>query len=62
MNFYKNFQYTRCVNNKLVTRHKGVIRDTTGLLFSDWSKITFIFRSYPKCGKVVMKSEVGKFR
>ncbi len=35
---------SRCAKNQLVTRHKRVVRVTTGLLSSDWSKITFIFR------------------
>ncbi len=32
------------VKNHLVTRYKRVIRDTAGLLSSDWLKIIFIFR------------------
>ncbi len=34
----------RYAKNQLVTPHKWATRDTTGLLSSDWSKITFVFR------------------
>ncbi len=33
---------TRCAKNQLVTCHKRVIWDSTGLLSCNWSKITFI--------------------
>ncbi len=43
-----------------LTSRKRVVRDTTGLLSSDWSKITFVF-SYPKCDEIVTESEIGNF-
>ncbi len=49
---------TRYAKNQLVTRHKRISRDTTGLS-SNYLKIIFIF-SLPKCGKVVTGSKIGK--
>ncbi len=34
----------RCAKNQFVRRYKRVVRDVTGLICSDWSKIIFIFR------------------
>ncbi len=32
-----------CAENELVTCHKKLVRDTTGLLSPDWSNIEFMF-------------------
>ncbi len=40
-------------------RHKRVVRDSVGLLSSDWLKITHI--SYQKSVMVVTGSEIGEF-
>ncbi len=39
-----NISSTWCTKKQLVTSHKRDVRNTTGLLSSDWSRITFIFR------------------